>query len=368
MSAEIKLTRRTVAGGLALLGLRADTALAQGFAGLAESARGYAQVVPGRHFSFPADHGAHPDYRIEWWYVTANLVDARGTPYGTQWTLFRQALSSQGLSPDGANESWANQQIWMAHAALTRADTHRTSETFARGGVGQAGVEADPFQAWIDSWAMRGVESMDAMTVSPLDLNAAGADFSYALRLESDRPLVLQGEAGYSRKSEREQASYYYSQPFFAVTGNLTIDGSKVEVSGQAWMDREWSSQPLAADQTGWDWFALHFDAGEKLMLYRMRERSGKNYLSGNWILRDGGTRQLAAADIVVQPKQPIDIDGHKLPVEWHIAIPSVAVEVDCVPLNPKAWMGTTSFPYWEGPINFHGTHTGVGYLELTGY
>jgi predicted secreted hydrolase len=368
MSADIKLTRRAVASGLALLGLRGKAAFAQGFAGLAESAKGYAQVTPGRRFSFPADHGAHPDYRIEWWYVTANLIDARSTAYGSQWTLFRQALSSQGLAPGGDNEGWANQQIWMAHAAVTRADTHRTSETFARGGVGQAGVVTNPFQAWIDSWAMRGPDQMDAMTISPLDLTAAGTDFSYALHLEANRPLVLQGDDGYSRKSEREQASYYYSQPFFAVTGNLTIDGSKVEVTGKAWMDREWSSQPLAANQTGWDWFALHFESGEKLMLYRMRERSGKSYLSGNWILPDGGTRQLAAADIIMQPKEPIEIDGHSLPVEWRIKIPSLSLSVDCVPLNPRAWMGTTSFPYWEGPISFHGTHTGVGYLELTGY
>jgi predicted secreted hydrolase len=362
MSAETRLTRRAVASGLALLGLRSKAALAQGFAGLAESAQGYAQVVPGRLFSFPADHGAHPDFRIEWWYVTANLLDARGAAYGSQWTLFRQAIA-----PDGGNEGWANQQIWMAHAAFTRADIHHTSETFARGGIGQAGVETNPFRAWIDSWAMRGTERMDAMTISPLDLSAAGADFSYALHLEASRPLVLQGDGGFSRKSERAQASYYYSQPFFAVTGTITIDGRPIAVTGQAWMDREWSSQPLAAEQSGWDWFALHFAAGEKLMLYRMREKGGGNYVSGNWILPDGNGQQLQAADVVMQPKAPIDIDGHKLPVEWHIDIASRNVSIDCVPLNPKAWMGT-SFPYWEGPISFRGSHAGVGYLELTGY
>jgi predicted secreted hydrolase len=363
MSADTNFTRRAALGSLALLGLGGKAAFAQGFAELAESSRGFAQVTAGRRFSFPADHGAHPDYHIEWWYLTANLLDAHDTAYGLQWTLFRQALT-----PGGDNEGWANQQIWMAHAAVTRADTHRTSETFARGGVGQAGVDTNPFQAWIDSWTMRGSERMDAMTVSPIDLTAAGADFSYALHLEANRPLVLQGDSGYSRKSEREQASYYYSQPFFAATGTIAIDGKPVEVTGQAWMDREWSSQPLAPDQTGWDWLALHFKTGEKLMLYRMREKSGNNYLSGNWISPDGATRQLAAADIVMQPRQPIDIDGHKLPVEWHIAIPLRSVSIDCVPLNPKAWMGATSFPYWEGPISFHGSHSGVGYLELTGY
>ena len=200
--------------------------------------------------------------------------------FGAQWTLFRQAMR-----PGAQAEGWANQQLWMGHAAVTRADTHRFSEKFARGGIGQADVVARPFQAWIDSWQMRGDEAMRADTVAPLELTASGADFSYALRCEADRPLVLQGDAGYSRKSEREQASYYYSQPFFKASGRIVIDDKPVDVTGLAWMDREWSSQPLASDQTGWDWLALHFNSGEKLMLYRLRQRDGNNYASGNWIL-----------------------------------------------------------------------------------
>jgi predicted secreted hydrolase len=319
-------------------------------------------VTPGRSFSFPADHGPHPDFRIEWWYVTANLKDAAGAAYGAQWTLFRQALA-----PGAQQEGWANQQIWMAHAAVTRADTHRVAQTFARGGVGQAGVTAEPFQAWIDAWAMRGLDGFDAKAISPLGLSAAGKDFSYGFRLKANRPLVLQGDGGYSKKSEREQASYYYSQPFFEVSGRLTIDGKPVDVTGQAWMDREWSSQPLASDQTGWDWFALHFASGEKLMLYRMREKSGHDYASGTWILPDATTRQLAPADINMTPHAPIEVEGHNLPVTWQIAIPSLSIAIETTPLNPRAWMGT-SFAYWEGPISFAGSHAGVGYLELTGY
>jgi len=361
MSAERNISRRTFAGGLALLGF-ARPALAQGFAGLGTQADGYAEVTPGKSFTFPADHGPHPDFRIEWWYITANLTDTGGVAYGAQWTLFRQALG-----PGAQQEGWANQQIWMAHAAVTRADTHRTAETFARGGVGQAGATAEPFVAWIDSWRMSDAEKFDATSVSPLDLTAAGKDFSYAFHLQASRPLVLQGDHGYSRKSERNQASYYYSQPFFEVTGRLTIDDRPVTVTGQAWMDREWSSQPLAPDQTGWDWFALHLAGGEKLMLYRMRQKDGHSYASGTWILPDATTRQLAPADLQITPKASIDIDGHKLPVQWQIAIPSLSLAIEIMPLNPKAWMGT-SFAYWEGPIAFHGSHAGVGYLELTGY
>src|SRR3954468_6820948 len=150
MNASGNITRRAFAGGaLALLG---GNALAQGFAGLGETADGFAAVVPGKRFAFPADHGPHPEFRIEWWYVTANLRDAKGNAYGAQWTLFRQAARS-----GAALEGWANQQLWMGHAAVTRADTHRSSETFARGDVGVAGVEPAPFQAWIDAWQMRGL-------------------------------------------------------------------------------------------------------------------------------------------------------------------------------------------------------------------
>src|SRR6202171_6309603 len=213
MSDSVLISRRAFVGSTLLLGLGCKGARAQGFAGLGLNADGFAPVVPGKTFAFPADHGPHPDYRIEWWYVTANLVDSAGVICGAQWTWFR--LTSR---PGAQQEGWANQQIWMGHAAVTRADTHRYSETFARGGVGQGGVAAKPFPAWIDSWQKRGGDSMRDRTIAPLELNATGADFSYALRLDADRALVLQGDGGYSRKSEREQASYYYSQPYFAVT------------------------------------------------------------------------------------------------------------------------------------------------------
>ena len=122
MSGKLLISRRAFAAGALVLGLGRKPALAQGFAGLGMSGSGFAPVVPGKTFAFPTDHGPHPDFRIEWWYVTANLADATGTLYGAQWTLFRQAMQ-----PGAQQEGWANQQIWMGHAAVTRADTHRSS-------------------------------------------------------------------------------------------------------------------------------------------------------------------------------------------------------------------------------------------------
>ena len=362
MNDKLLISRRAFTGGAVALGLGGKAALAQGFAGLGMNGSGFASVIPGKAFAFPADHGPHPDYRIEWWYVTANLVDPAGIAYGAQWTLFRQAMQ-----PGAQQEGWANQQIWMGHAAVTRADTHRYSETFARGGVGQADVEPKPFRAWIDSWQMRGLDPMRDDTIAPLELTASGADFSYMLRLDADSALVLQGDGGYSRKSERGQASYYYSQPYFKVAGSITIDNKPAEVTGQAWMDREWSSQPLASDQTGWDWFSLHLASGEKLMLYRLRQKDGHNDLFGNWIEPGGRSTEIASADNSMAPTTLTEIEGRKIPVAWRIAIPRFALSIETVPLNAKSWMGT-SFRYWEGPISFKGSHSGLGYLEMTGY
>ena len=362
MNDKFAISRRAFTGGAVVLGLGGKAALAQGFAGLGMNGGGFASVIPGKTFAFPADHGPHPDYRIEWWYVTTNLMDAAGIAYGAQWTLFRQAMQ-----PGAQQEGWANQQIWMGHAAVTRADTHRYSETFARGGVGQAGVEPKPFQAWIDSWQMRGLDPIRDDSIAPLELTASGTDFSYTLRLDADRALVLQGDGGYSKKSERGQASYYYSQPYFKVAGSITIDDKPAEVTGRAWMDREWSSQPLTSDQTGWDWLSLHLNEGEKLMLFRLRQADGNNYRSGNWILPAGKTEQLASADIEMTPTAFTEIEGRKIPVAWRIAIPRLALSIECSPLNARSWMAT-SFRYWEGPISFRGSHGGVGYLEMTGY
>src|SRR5882724_6863599 len=361
MNGSNPITRRGLIGGALLLGLGGN-ALAQGFAGLGESANGFAPVVPRRVFAFPPDHGPHPEFRIEWWYVTANLVDTSGTAYGAQWTLFRQAIAS-----GKPQEGWANQQIWMGHAAVTRADTHRYAQTFARGGVGQAGAEAKPFRAWIDAWEMRGLDGLNDINIAPLELSASSENFSYALRLDADRPLVLQGDAGYSRKSLREQASYYYSQPHYRVKGSITIDDKPTDVTGQAWLDREWSSQPLASDQSGWDWLSLHFSSGDKLMLYRMRQTDGNHYGSGKWITHDGKAELLASAGIVFTPQALTEIAGRKIPTAWRIAIPRRSLAITCVPLNAKSWMGT-NFPYWEGPISFTGSHAGLGYLEMTGY
>jgi len=251
---------------------------AQGFAGLGSDASGFAVPERGVALEFPRDHAAHPDYRIEWWYVTANLKATDGTPYGLQWTLFRSALAPF------ETEGWNSAQMWMGHAAVTTPTAHHVNERRARGGIGQAGVRLDAdFEAWIDDWSLSGAPTLDA-----LQMTASGTTFAYDMTLNAKGPLVRQGDMGYSVKSASGQASYYYSQPFFEIEGVLALPEGDIAVEGHAWLDREWSSQPLASDQTGWDWFSLAFDSGARMMGFVLRSRDKADYTSATWITPEG--------------------------------------------------------------------------------
>ncbi|MEA9978528.1 MULTISPECIES: lipocalin-like domain-containing protein [unclassified Pseudomonas] len=338
-----------------------DKTPANGFAGLGNDAAAFAQVVPGKVFSFPEDHGPHDGFRIEWWYVTANLKDDQGQDFGVQWTLFRSALKAGPEQP-----GWADQTIWMGHAAVTSANQHYAAERYARGGVGQAGVSGAPFKAWIDDWTFDSQSTRDN-PLTDMQLHARGPSFNYQLHLTSSQPLVLQGAQGFSQKSEQGQASYYYSQPFLQASGSLDIDGKTYHVSGPAWLDREWSSQPLTANQTGWDWFSVHLESGAQLMLYRMRQKSGEAYLTGTWIDTDGKTQLLNGSQIQLTPLSTSDVADHKIPTRWSVKIPSKQLDIVTTALNPNAWMDLR-IPYWEGPVTVSGNQAGIGYLEMTGY
>ncbi len=353
---SVKLFLYTLSLGLALW----QPVAAQGFAGLGSEAQGFAIPQRGVALTFPKDHGAHADYRIEWWYVTANLTTEDGQALGAQWTLFRSALAPNDT------QGWSSPQIWIGHAAITTRETHVVAERFARGGVGQAGVTAMPFDAWIDDWQMRGESAVSDDTLDDLTLSALGADFSYQLKLDAEGPLALQGDRGFSIKSLAGQASYYYSQPFYHVTGSVVLNGKSVRVSGRAWLDREWSSQPLASDQTGWDWFSLHLANGDKVMAFRLRDTKG-GYTSANWISADGQTTPLASQDVVLEPLRMAKVNGRTIPVEWRVRIPGKGLDITTRPLNDQSWMAVST-PYWEGPISFTGSSGGVGYLEMTGY
>lgn len=338
-----------------LLWLWSGPVQAQGFAGMASDATGFALPDPATRFEFPADHGPHPDFRIEWWYVTATLTGEDGRDYGLQWTLFRSALAP------GTRDGWDSPQVWMGHAAVTTPDSHFHTERFARDGIGQAGVTPAPFAAWIDDWQMAGP------SLSDVRLTATGADFAYDVTLKAEGPFVPQGENGHSVKAATGQASHYYSQPFYRVAGDLTLPGGTVRVTGKAWLDREWSSQPLAEEQTGWDWLSLHLDGGAKLMVYRIRDALRGPYTVATWIEPDGTPAPYPDGVAAMTPLERTTVAGRQVPTAWRVTLPGRGVDLEARAMNPQSWMGTV-IPYWEGPVRLSGSHGGRGYLEMTGY
>ncbi len=358
---------------LFLIGLIFAAPLAQAkdaLGDLRERGEGYAQVIPGKSLEFPRDHGAHPDFRIEWWYLTANLKDREGRDWGVQWTLFRQALSPQPVS-----EGWHSNQVWMAHAAITTPDGHFHEQRFARGGIGQAGVApvsaGGRFNAWMDDWEWRS----GGASPFPARLKFSVDDREIILLIEATGEPVANGVDGYSQKSAQGQASYYYSQPHIRVRGFVNRGLEKTYLSGQGWLDREWSSQALAENQQGWDWFSLHLDDGHKLMVYQLRHDDGEHWLSGSWIDPRGDSRMLDrnAIDlrsIRIGEIETGDAESLELPMEWQLALVGQDRSWRIRPLYDQQWMDT-SFPYWEGVVlveDEQGAPSGIGYMELTGY
>ena len=303
---------------------------------------------------FPDDHGSHDEYRIEWWYLTANLKDQNENPVGLQWTLFRAASE-----PKNSKSDWASSQVWMGHAAITTKDTHLFKEKIARDGVLQANVTTKPFEAWIDDWYLNGE------TWEQLSVTAAGENFKYALELKASGPIVRHGDAGRSIKSSSGQASAYYSQPFFQANGWVEYNKEKIFVTGSAWADHEWSSQFISDTQEGWDWFSLNFNTGEKLMLFQVRENEKNHFYSGTWIDTNGAYENIDSSQIFITPDKSKSFAGYY--TNWIVKVKKFSIDVNIRPVNSSSRMDTV-YPYWEGPITFSGSHSGNGYLEMTGY
>lgn len=334
-------------------------------------ASGFARAIEARDFQFPQDHSAHPTFRNEWWYVTGNLQTANGQRFGYQVTLFRIALSPK----PAANPSlWASNQVWMAHIALTdvAGNQHLSDERFARGAAGLAGQSLQPFKVWLEDWQILG----EATGEFPWTVQVANADFSLKLKLQPEKPAVLQGNQGLSQKSsEAGNASYYYSFTRLATTGSLHYQGQDLPVTGSSWLDREWSTSALGKDQVGWEWFSLQFDEGHDLMFYQLRNRSGdadQTHSQGKWIAADASTQNLSLQDITLKPvKYWQASDGAKYPIAWELRYPAVNGSWRIEAVVDDQLM-ETSVRYWEGAVNIIDLQTkqlvGLGYLELSGY
>ncbi|MCG2787203.1 MAG: hypothetical protein L6461_19110 [Anaerolineae bacterium] len=334
---------------------------------------GFAVADGSRSLIFPADFGAHPDFRTEWWYYTGNLSTPEGRPFGFELTVFRVSLVPPTVDlPD--DSAWYSESLYFAHFALSdiAANEFHAYERYARPGPGLAGAQASPYRVWLEDWSI--VEtSQDSYR-----LQAAQGGIAIELNLTDEMGVILHGENGYSRKGrEVSNASYYYSQPRLRAEGTVRVQDETHQVSGLAWKDHEFSTGVLDKGQIGWDWFSLQFDDGSALMLFQLRESGGgtSDSSSGTFINAEGLAQSLQNEDfsITVLDQWRSPHTGGMYPSAWQIQIN----EPNCE-LNVQPWMADqeVNFPavtYWEGAVRFEGTCNGKsvngnGYIELTGY
>jgi len=311
----------------------------------------FSRVLPGQPLKFPEDHLLHPDFQSEWWYVTANLQDEQGRDYGVQFTLFAAADLTGGVK----------QRIFFAHAALSSATDFFFAERYARADMGHAGVQANPWLAFIDNWRMEG----GAVAPLPGRIVVEEESFGYQL-MTSDADYFLQGDEGFSKKNESgSMASYYYSAPFIEVNGTVTMAGETRTVSGRAWLDREWSTRVIRAEDLGWDWFALRLNDQTALMLYRLRSHGEQHFYSS--IMSANGTIEvLGASEVMLEAGQSQSFEGRDYVLDWRIRIPSRNIDIHTRPINDSQFL-RTRISYWEGAVKISGSHESVGYMELFG-
>jgi predicted secreted hydrolase len=332
-------------------------------------------VRPGRTLSFPQDHGAHLSTRTEWWYATGWLGSEAAPTHGFQITFFR---SRTGLASGNASR-FAARQLLFAHAAVTAlspaggSSAHGHDHRIVRWNgapdvaTGHAAVGRGAVQ--LAGWSLRD-EGPAWHAHTP------GRELGMDLRLTRTQPLLLQGQAGHSRKGpEVRQASHYYSEPQLAASGRLLLAGQQTQGSGRAWMDHEWSDEILAADAVGWDWIGINLFDGSALTAFVLRRADGSTLWAGGSFRAAGAEpRAFGAEDVRFSAgrrwRSPATAASY--PVEWQVTSPAgrhtVRALADAQELDSRASTGTV---YWEGLselLDAQGRRVGLGYLEMTGY
>jgi predicted secreted hydrolase len=326
----------------------------------------YQVAQPARGLSFPADHGSHPGFETEWWYLTGHLVPKGGsvfgspTSYGVQLTFFRRRKG------DG---SWG--QLYAAHGALgdVAAGTFTHDMRYARSGMGLVDISQRSLKIALLDW---GLES-----ISDRWLLRWGVGENTQIRLITNpiipRMIVPQGDGGYSKKAQCETcASMYYSVPQIQAEGEIRIDDKLVPVSGILWMDHEFMTNALQPEQVGWDWFSLMTERGQSFMLFQVRGTdSSHNYFSASFV--DGGkVTKLGADDFSIKAESSwvSPHSGATYPQRWRITAPKVSFDEVLIPVLSDQEVragGKDPMTYWEGAIT-NGEHTVKGFAELTGY
>ena len=342
------------------------------FASLPPGLAEFKSALPSYSYQFPRDHFDHPEYQTEWWYYTGNIRSAEGGRFGFELTFFRQ-----GVSRDVSTSTWDVRDIYLAHFALSDLDGGKFyhAERINRAGPGIAGIDAQRQRIWNGNWSL--VWHGEKQELSALDER-----FSISLALDPQKPAVIHGENGVSQKAKGSgHASHYISFTRLSTEGTITVGGKSLRVSGLSWMDHEFFTNQLAADQAGWDWLSVQLDDNSELMLYRLRRKDGTSdpCSAGTYVDSQGKSRHLHSSDFSLVPQGDLwtsPVSLAKYPVRWTIAIPALGIQLNATTRLKSQELASDSKlvpAYWEGAITLEGhrrdaTVNGVGYLEMTGY
>jgi len=337
-----------------------------------QQARVWREITGPPVLTFPRDHGAHPDTRVEWWYLTGLVEAKNGHRYGFQITFFRQGLAPGPPAP-GASDLRAR-QIAAAHLAIADVNAQRFdhAERVRRAGEGLAGWSDADLDVWLETWTLRrGADG--AIIVRARD---AATDIGLYIRARPDKPIVRNGDGGYSQKGpEPGNASVYLSWTQLAVAGRIEMGGAMQAVTGAAWFDHEWGTSQLGRGIAGWDWFGLRLDDGRDLLVYRLRRDDGTadRFSSGTLVGADGATTHIERDDIHITPLAwwTSPSTGGRYPIRWRLRVATRGIDVEISALLPSCELdgrATTGVIYWEGPVTVTGSAHGEGYAELTGY
>lgn len=343
-------------------------------AAVTAAAPAWKEATPGRRIVLPADHASHPDYKLEWWYYTGNLDAADGRRFGYQLTFFRIGVDQAPVNPS----RWAVRDLYMTHLAVSDVNGRRYqfTERMNRSGPGWAGAATDAYRVWNEDWQAILERGGDH------HLQAKGKDFAIDFHASEDRPAVLHGDRGYSRKgSAPGNASHYYSLTRMPTRGTLTLDGKAIDVTGQSWMDHEFGTSFLEPEQIGWDWFSIQLDDGRDLMIFQLRRNDGSiDPRSSGTLVEPGGTTIPITLEsgFRLEPGRvwKSSASGARYPIEWSVRLPRQDVELAVVAALDDQELHTersTGVTYWEGAIDVRGrvrgrAVKGRGYLEMTGY
>ncbi len=346
----------------------------------------YAQADRPSPIVFPKDLGPHDNFKTEWWYYTGNLTTDSGRAFGFQLTFFRQALSCD-VQKEGS--PWRTRQLFLAHFAVTDGDRNRfyAAQRMTRGSIGLAGAQSDPFHVWLDNWSAAGA-GKEALRLKARDHMAAKGEMQKQavgidLTLTRTKPVILQGNEGWSSKGpDTADASYYYSFPGLAARGHLRIGDSEIPVKGRAWFDHEWSTAALGKAALGWDWIALHLTAGPHagtdLMVCRVRQVSGPDVTFASLSLPDGRTVILDGKRFSMTPtgSWTSPASGKTYPDRWQVRLKDLGLDLTVVPVIPDQ-EHTGGLVYYEGAVTVVAPPgskdterplLGRGYVEMTGY